>query len=248
MLRASTSMHYTPTPQQKIGSGRTMLKLAISDTWSGLPEELASELFAKAICCRLKAEERLFQAGDKGDGCYRLDKGLLKVILTSPQAKERIIAVLKPGAIGGDLAVIDGLPRSASVIALTECELRFVSRIAFQQFARRHPEIYQYFLEMLAARLRETDNTIAALAFLSLKGRVARALLALAKDLGEETGAGGMRIPCTISQRDLAAMAGVARENANRVLAEWERREIVTKSAGFYWISDSARLAAEIDY
>ena len=241
-------MYDTRTPQQERNSGRSMLKLSISSTWSGLPEQLASELFVGATCRRLKPEETLFQAGDVGDGCYRLDKGLLKVSLTSPQAKERIIAVLAPGAIGGDLAVIDGLPRSASVIALTECELRFVRRIDFQEFARRHPEIYQYLAELLAARLRETDNTIAALAFSSLKGRVARALLVLAKDLGEETESGGVRIPCTISQRDLASMAGVARENANRVLTAWDRRGIVTKLAGFYWISDKARLAAEVDY
>jgi len=224
-----------------------MLKLSISSTWSGLPEELASELFVGATCRRLKAEETLFQAGDIGDGCYRLDKGLLKVSLTSPQAKERIIAVLAPGAIGGDLAVIDGLPRSASVIAVTECELLFVSRVAFLQFAREHPEIYEYLVRMLAARLREADETISSLAFLSLKGRVARALLGLAKNLGEETESGGVLLPRTISQRDLAAMAGVARENANRILGEWDRREIVTKSAGCYWIGDKTRLAAEID-
>jgi Cyclic nucleotide-binding domain len=81
-----------------------MVELPVSGTWSGLPKEIASELFAGATFYRLKAGDTLFQTGDTGDGCYRLDKGLLKVSLISPQVRERIIAILTPGAVVGDLA------------------------------------------------------------------------------------------------------------------------------------------------
>src|SRR5262245_26022290 len=114
----------------------TMVELSVCGTWSGLPKEISSELFASATLHGLKAGDTLFQTGDAGDGCYRLDKGLLKISLVSPQVKESIIAILTPGAIVGDLAVIDGLPRSASVFALTNCELRFISRAAFEHLAR----------------------------------------------------------------------------------------------------------------
>ena len=93
-----------------------MVELSVGGTWSGLPKEIASELFASATICRLKAGDMLFQAGDRGDGCFRLDTGLLKVSLISPQVRERIIAIITPGAVVGDLAVVDGLPRSASVL------------------------------------------------------------------------------------------------------------------------------------
>jgi CRP/FNR family cyclic AMP-dependent transcriptional regulator len=221
-----------------------MFKLSVSGTWSGL---LASELFASARLCRPKAGDTLFHKGDTGDGCYRLDKGLLKVCLTSPKGEERIIAILRSGAIVGDLAVIDGLPRSASIVAVTDCELRFVSQVAFQHFARKHPEIHQHFAKMLAARLRDADDIIAFFAFLPMKARVARALLNLAEDLGEETNSGGILIPRMINQSDLAAMAGVARENTNRILSEWKRSKLVTKSSGSYWIADKARLEGEIN-
>jgi CRP/FNR family cyclic AMP-dependent transcriptional regulator len=221
-----------------------MFKLSVSGTWSGL---LASELFASARLCRPKAGDTLFHKGDKGDGCYRLDKGLLKVCLTSPKGEERVIAILRSGAIVGDLAVVDGLPRSASIVAVTDCELRFVSQVAFQHFARKHPEIYQHFAKMLAARLRDADDIIAFFAFLPMKARVARALLNLAEDLGEETNSGGILIPRMINQSDLAAMAGVARENTNRILSEWKRSKLVTKSSGSYWIADKARLEGEIN-
>jgi len=224
-----------------------MIELSVYGTWSGLPNKIASELFASATVHQLKAGDTLFQTGDKGDGCYRLDIGLLKVSLISPQVRERIIAIITPGAVVGDLAVIDGLPRSASVHALTNCGLRFISRAAFEHLAQEHPEIQQYLVKLLAARLRQADDIIASLAFLPAKARVAHALLALAENLGEKTDSGEILIPRIINQGDIAAMAGVARENTSRILSEWERKKLVTKSSGSYRIEDKAKLKGEID-
>lgn len=223
------------------------MEFSLYGTWSDLPNEIASELFASASLRQLEAGDTLFQTGDKGDGCYRLDKGLLKVSLISAQVRERIIAMITPGAVVGDLAVIDGLPRSASVHALTNCELRFLSRGAFERIAQEHPEIHQYLVRMLAARLRQADDIIASLAFLPAKARVARALLALAENVGKETDSGGVLIPRIINQGDIAAMAGVARENTSRILSEWERNSVVIKSSDSYRIVDKARLKGEIN-
>ena len=151
------------------------------------------------------------------------------------------------GAVVGDLAVIDGLPRSASVHALTDCELRRLSRAAFEQLARKHPEIHQYLVKLLAARLRQADDIIASLAFLPMKARVARTLLSLAENLGEKTDLGAILIPRMINQADIAAMAGVARENTSRVLSEWKRKNLVTKWSGSFRIDDKARLEGEVD-
>lgn len=223
------------------------MEFSLYGTWSDLPNEIASELFASASLRQLEAGDTLFQTGDRGDGCYRLDKGLLKVSLISPQVRERIIAMITPGAVVGDLAVIDGLPRSASVHALTNCELRFLSRGAFERIAQEHPEIHQYLVRMLAARLRQADDIIASLAFLPAKARVARALLALAENVGKETNSGGVLIPRIINQGDIAAMAGVARENTSRILSEWARNKLVIKSSDSYLIVDKAKLKGEID-
>jgi CRP/FNR family transcriptional regulator len=223
------------------------MELSVSGSWFGLPQEIATVLFASAPLRRLRADDTLFHAGDTGDGCYRLDMGLLKVSLISPQIKERIISILTPGAIVGDLAVVDGLPRSATVIALIDSELRFLSRGAFEQLAREHPEIYRYLVNVLAARLRQADDVIASLAFLPIKSRVARALLSLAEIVGEETDSGQILIPRTLDQEDIAAMAGVARENTSRILREWERNGLVTRTSGSYRIDDKAKLKGEID-
>jgi len=172
-----------------------------------------------------------------------LDKGVLKVSLSSPKAAERILALLPAGSVVGDLSMIDGMPRSASVIALTDCELRFISRSTFEGVTRRHPEIYEYLVKILAGRLRQTDDTIAASAFMPMHARFARALLEVADCLAEETSSGKTLIPI-VNQRDLAALAGVARENANRILGEWERRNLVTRLAHSYEI-DRVKLERE---
>ena len=169
-----------------------------------------------------------FRAGDSGNGCYRIEHGLVKVTVTSPQGEERIIAILGPGAIVGELSMIDGLPRSASVVAVRECALIYVSRGSFEKCTAAHPEICKYLMTTLATRLREADEALAAATFLTVKGRLARALLELAEYVGHDNGAGHILFRHKISQSDLAAMAGVARENVSRTLSEWRRRELVT--------------------
>src|SRR6185436_11127948 len=98
---------------------------------------------------------------------------------------------------------------------------------------------------LLAARLLQADDTIASLAFLPVRARVARALLSLAEDVGEKTQSGAILIPRLITQGDIAAMAGVARENTSRILSEWERRKLVTRFSGSYRIDDQAELERE---
>src|ERR1700760_3374489 len=101
---------------------------------SALPEHLSASLFGNTKPVRLKADEVLFLAGDAGDGCYRVEDGLLKVTMMSRSGTERILAFLGAGAIVGELSIIDGLPRSASVVAVRSSSLAFLSRSAFDEF------------------------------------------------------------------------------------------------------------------
>ncbi|HEU0370283.1 MAG TPA: Crp/Fnr family transcriptional regulator [Candidatus Acidoferrum sp.] len=217
-----------------------------TDLLSDLPEQLSSGLLANAKPVKLAANEILFLAGDPGEGCFRLNEGLLKVSMVSPTGAERILAILGPGSIVGDMAMIDGRPRSASVSALRDCKLSFVSRSAFEAVAEKNPEIYKHLLSLLAARLRDTDQVVAAGTFLPVKGRVARALLDLAKAFGNDVGGGRVVIRQKLSQSDVAAMAGIARENVSRILNEWMRLKLVTRLSGYYCIENKSRLEKEL--
>jgi CRP-like cAMP-binding protein len=216
--------------------------------FSGLPQPLSQQLFGSATITRLTADQTLFLAGDAGDGCYRVEKGLLKVTMHSSDGDERILAILGPGAIVGELAMLDGLPRSASVIAVRDAELLFISRSKFDGITRQHPEVYKHLVTVLAARLRETDAVIAAESFLPLRGRVAITLLELAEHFGEKVDGNRVVIRQKFGQGELAALAGIARENVNRILADWKRRKLVSRLSGYYCIENPALLQKEADH
>ncbi len=214
---------------------------------SGLPGHLVSDLFAGAKPVRIAADKVLFLADDPGDGCYRVEDGLLKVVMVSRSGVERILAFLGKGAIVGELSMIDGRPRSASVVAVRDASLSFLSRAAFEAFAQDHPQVYKSLVTILATRLRETDVVVAAASFLPLKGRVASTLLDLAENFGQDVGSGRIVIRQKIGQSDIAAMAGIARENVSRILNEWKRRKLVSRLSGYYCLENKAQLQREAE-
>ena len=209
---------------------------------SELPADISTKLFANAKRVRLAAGKILFRAGASGDGCYRVEDGLLKVTMVSSFGAERILAFLGGGDIVGELSVIDGLPRSATVMAVRDAAVSFLSCAEFEAFADKHPEVYKSLNRLLAQRLRETDTAVAAGSFLSLKGRVAQTMLELADHFGQEVGPGRIVIHQKIGQNDLAAMAGIARENVTRVLNDWQRHKVLSRLSGYYCLEDKIQL------
>jgi CRP/FNR family transcriptional regulator, cyclic AMP receptor protein len=209
---------------------------------SGLRADLSTKLFANGKMVRLGAGEILFRTGASDDSCYRVEDGLLKVTIVSSSGAERILAFLGQGAIVGELSIIDGLPRSATVMAVRDSTLSRLSRAEFEAFAEKHPEVYKSLVRLLAKRLRETVTLVAASSFLSLKGRVARTMLELAEHFGQEVGPGRIVIRQKIGQNDLAAMAGIARENLTRVLNDWQRHKVLCRLSGYYCLENKAQL------
>ena len=178
---------------------------------------------------------------------YRVEEGLLKVSVITPGGAERILAILGAGPIVGELSMIDGSARSASVSALRDSKLSFVSRSNFEAFAGSNPEMFQHLMVLLARRLRDTNNALAATSFLSVKGRVARALLDLAEAFGHDVGGGRILVRQKVTQSDLGAMAGIARENVSRILKEWTDHKVVSRLAGYYCLENKARLEHEAE-
>jgi len=211
-----------------------------------LPDKLAATLFKQARVVRLEPQQTLFVAGDPGDSCALVDEGLLKVHVISPSGGERILAILGPGALVGELAMIDGAPRSASVSALKETTLRVVTRAAFDAITDQDPNVYRHVTAVLARRLRDIDDALTAVSFLPLKGRTARALLSLADAFGKDVGGGRILIHQKVSQSDIAAMAGIARENVSRILQDWTRQGVLSRLSGYYCLEKRAAVEREL--
>jgi CRP/FNR family transcriptional regulator, cyclic AMP receptor protein len=217
---------------------------SIFSSLSVLPEDLLSDLFKDAAALDLRPGEVLFRAGDAGDGCYRIRTGLVKVLVTSRHGEERIVSLLGSHAIVGELSMIDGEPRAASVVAVADCSLSFASRAKFQNHVEADPALMSYLVKTLTCRLREANHALAASTFLSVRGRLARSLLNLAEYIGEEHD-GRIELRQKINQGDLAAMAGIARENVSRTMSEWRHCNIVTRCSDYYCINDPRALEEE---
>jgi CRP-like cAMP-binding protein len=221
--------------------------MARDTLFSVLPKPLSSELFGKARTVSLARNQTLFRAGDPGDGCYRVTEGLLKVTAAASSNRERILAIRGPGALVGELSLIDGAQRSASVAAIRESKLAFVTREAFEAFGAAHPEIYRHISALLARHLRDNNDALLATSFLSVRGRAARALLSLADAFGQDVGSGRILVHQKVSQGDLAAMAGIARENLSRILQEWTRNALVKRLHSYYCLENKAALEREAE-
>jgi len=223
---------------------RSQSLLSQSFSLEGLPEELAQCLFSLARPVTLKAGKVLFSAGDPGNGFYSVLEGSLKVILTSHEGGEQLLAVLGPDAIVGELSLFDDRPRSATVAAVKQSRLAFVEKSAFQRFADDNPAVYRHMLQIVGKRLRTSNDALAARSFLPLPGRVAQSILQLADSYGREVGPGRVLIHYKVSQSDIANMAGGARENVSRILNDWKRCGNISRISGYYCIEKHDVLAA----
>ncbi|MBN8937972.1 MAG: Crp/Fnr family transcriptional regulator [Rhizobiales bacterium] len=202
--------------------------------FAAMPSDMTSRLLERAVTVKLDPGQVLFLAGDPGDGCYLIDDGLLKVELASESGIQRILALLRPGSVVGELSLLDGQPRSASVSALRAARLRFIPRLAFDELVARDAGIYRGMAVLLATRLRDTNLALATANFMAVKGRVAVALVALAEGFGQDVGSGRILIKVRLGQADIAAMAGVSRETASRMLNDWLRKGDISRLAGYY--------------
>ncbi len=107
------------------------------------------------------------------------------------------------------------------------------------------PELYRHVTMLLARRLRDTNNALVATSFLSLKGRVARALLSLSDAFGHDVGGGRILVRQKVTQSDLAAMAGIARENVSRILKDWTNHALISRLAGYYCLEKKSAIERE---
>jgi CRP/FNR family cyclic AMP-dependent transcriptional regulator len=177
-----------------------------------------------------RSGEIIFRQGDPGHCLYIIEKGRVRIYVLSPDGREISVNIYAAGDVFGELAVLDGLPRSASAIALLRTDTLVLYRDDFLEHLRAFPEIANNLIFILSARLRHTTDYAESLAFLDVRTRLARELLRLAERYGTPTKR-GVEIDLGISQADLASLIGTSRETLNRTLNRL-RDEGIIKMAG----------------
>lgn len=191
-----------------------------------LPERELEQLALQTHPRRYRAGDIIFHREDPGSTLYIVQSGRVKLVLASPEGREVTVGLLGAGDFFGELALLDGGPRSATVVALEPVEALTLARAPFVAVLEHHPEVAGALLTVLGERIRQTDELLQDILFLDLPARLAKRLLALGEQHGHRTPE-GLRIDLRLSQTDLARMVGSTRESVNRCLNAYSERGLL---------------------
>jgi CRP/FNR family transcriptional regulator, cyclic AMP receptor protein len=170
---------------------------------------------------RFRRGEVIFHIGDPGDALFVIVEGEVKISLPSETGDEAILATLRPGDVFGELALLDGAPRSASATAMSVTETVVLPRDRFRELIATEAGVRDALLASIAGELRRLTTHVEELHFLDMTGRLAARLVRLAHEGGTRLGDGGIRLRTNLTQGDLAAMVGCTRQSVNKLLGQF---------------------------
>ena len=191
----------------------------------------ALENLASTMQRRLyKRGQVVFHQDDPGASVHVIESGRVKVVLAGAEGEELLLRVLGEGEIFGELALLDGRPRSATVMALEDTVTHVLERSAFLEYLRGHPDATLDLCRALAELIRRLTEQVEDLALLDVPRRLERKLLELADAYGQPTPE-GTRIDLRLTQSELASMIGTSRASVNYCLASLEARGIIRRDS-----------------
>ena len=202
--------------------GRPVLDgLAAIPFFAGLDRDALERLAGSMRSRRFRRGEVIFHLGDPGDALFVIVSGDVKISLPSETGEEAILATLGGGDVFGELALLDGAPRSASATALTATEAVVLPRDRFRELIATEAGVRDALLASIAGELRRLTTHVEELHFLDITGRLAARLVRLAQDGGTRLPDGGIRLRTNLTQGDLAAMVGCTRQSVNKLLGQF---------------------------
>jgi CRP-like cAMP-binding protein len=203
-------------------SARPVLaSLAAIPFFGGLDPDALERLAASMRSRRFRRGEVIFHIGDPGDALFVIVSGEVKISLPSETGDEAILATLRPGDVFGELALLDGAPRSASASALMPTETVILPRDRFRELIATETGVRDALLASIAGELRRLTTHVEELHFLDITGRLAARLVRLAQESGTPLADGSLRLRTNLTQADLAAMVGCTRQSVNKLLGQF---------------------------
>ena len=208
------------------------------DVLTGLATHLRRRAFRKATV--------IFHQDQVGDALYIIEAGRVRMFRSAEDGQEITVDNLGPGDVFGEMALLDGQPRSASALTEEDSVTHTLSRPDFQDFLLKTPEMASALLELLSTRLRRQMHYAETLAFLDVQTRVRHKLLDLARQYGIKGEDGSILINVDLTQGELATMVGATRERVNRALASLRSQGLVELRGKKMIILDPKRLSEGI--
>jgi len=209
--------------------------------FSGLSNADLEAVADVSVPRQYEAGEIVFREGDEGGTCYVVRSGVARAIREHPDGRSITLSHFTAGDIFGELAMFDDSPRSATVDVLEDTEVIAIPGRDVQRLISDHPEIAIKLIGALAQRLRATNERLARQSFQTVQSRVA-AVLSQMVATARDGNAGDADVLVSLTQADLAKLAGSSRESASRFLAELERAGVITQGRGKLTIHDPKAL------
>src|SRR5712692_763195 len=226
------------SPQRNAAIEDARRLLANCILFRGLVENERDAVVARARLRRFAAGETIFLMGSPGESMMAVLGGQVRISVPSQEGREIVLAVLLPGEVFGEIALLDGKERTADARAMTACDLAVLERRDVLEFLGRQPDAWPRVVEVLCDRLRATDLQMAEVAMQQLPVRLARVLLRMTH--AETLGRPADRVQ--VAQRELGNIVGAARESINKCLSEWQRSGSVRIDRTSITISDRTTL------
>lgn len=216
--------------------------LADLDLFRKLRADELDRLVAFTRWMQPKARTLLFHKDDPGTSMLVVSEGRVKVSTHSEDGKELVLGLFGPGEVFGEIALLDGSPRTADAITIDDCQLLVLDRRDFIPFLLEHSDASVRLLEVLTQRLRRTTQLLEDVAFREGPSRLARRFVRLADFSGREV-ENGVFVDMALSQQQLGNMVGMTRESVNKQLRQWRDEGIMSWARGFYTITNLEELS-----
>jgi len=216
--------------------------LANTSLFSGLSPQAIEAIARDVLTRRYQRGDIIFHEGDVGHVVYFVVEGQVRIFVMSLMGTETsVLYLVEPGAMFGEMAVVDGLPRSATALVVAPTLLYGLSRDAFRRHMIDNPQLALNIMMVLTHRVRRTTRQVDNLATLDVPQRLARKLLELSQRCGIPEDQ-GTRIGIHLTQTDLASLVGATRESINKALREFRDAGWVRSSRGNIILIDSVSL------
>ena len=212
-----------------------------------IDEESIRKLAERATQRTYSKGQLIFHQGDLAGSFFVMREGLVKVFVTSEDGDEMVLVTLRPPDTFGELSLLDGSDRSASAEALEPTTVLELNRATFLEIVRSTPHMTEALLISMGAVLRRLTEQAADLVFLDLHGRVAKLLMSMADEHGNEH-KDGIELDVKLTQTDIAAMVGGSRQSVNQILRSFEEREYLELQGRTMLIKQPDRLRRRAGY
>ena len=205
--------------------------LLSSPLFDALPKAALDDILAQAVEKYARRGQTIFLKGDEGSYLVAVLSGRMRISATSPEGREVTLNMIDSGEVFGEMALLDGKPRSADATAIEDSQLLLVERRHFLPHLMSNHQLALRLIDVLCERLRDTSETLGNFAMLDLPGRLARKLLNLGAEYGRPAD-GQTLLDIKLSHTDLGRFVGCSRETVNKQMRAWEEKGIVARASG----------------